>query len=110
MSCLYAFSVNTADLCVIGPCIFFLFFFCTSALFDSCFFLVVVIFKTFSLSVWFQFKFRCLFLFFAAVLVSSVFPHLFLFLVFLLASVPLFVILVSRCIYPLSSELFPLLL
>lgn len=71
---------------------------------------VVVIFKTFSLSVRFQFKFRCLFLFFAAVLVSSVFPHLFLFLVFLLASVPLFVIVVSRCIYPLSSELFPLLL
>lgn len=88
-------------------------YFCTFALFDSCFFVVVavvVIFKTFSLSVWFQFKFRCLFLFFAAVLVSSVFPHLFLFLVFLLASVPLFVILVSRCIYPLSSELFPLLL
>lgn len=71
---------------------------------------VVVIFKTFSLSVQFQFKFRRLFLFFAAVLVSSVFPHLFLFLVFLLASVPLFVIVVSRCIYPLSSELFPLLL
>lgn len=108
MSFLYAFSVNTADLCIIGPCIFYIF--ALLHFLTRVFFVVVVIFKTFSLSVWFQFKFRCLFLFFAAVLVSSVFSHLFLFLVFLLASVPLFVILVSRCVYPLSSELFPLLL
>lgn len=104
MLCLYAFS---GKICALLVLVFFIFLHFLTRVF---FVVVAVIFKTFSLSVWFQFKFRCLFLFFAAVLVSSVFPHLFLFLVFLLASVPLFVILVSRCIYPLSSELFPLLL